>query len=291
VLREAAETTGVDFSPLDGPSGDVSPPLEALQIGVYRPYYGGNMDEGWTRMLLENFGFPYESLRDADLTSGDLSDRFDVLVFPEEDLETMLGPDLADWELKPPEQYRSGFGEEGVEALDQFVRNGGTLLTFGESGDLAIKELDVPVENKVDGLLPSAESDYLTASGDQVEFWAPGSTLRMNVDNTHPLAYGMPDEAYALFWRNNQVYETQFNPRSQDMYRFATYEERNILQSGWLEGEEHISEEAAAVSVGHGEGTVVMIGFRPQFRHTTHGTFKLMFNALVQGATSTTRSP
>jgi hypothetical protein len=291
VLREAAETTGVDFSPLDGPSGDVSPPLEALQIGVYRPYYGGNMDEGWTRMLLENFGFPYESLRDADLTSGDLSDRFDVLVFPEEDLETMLGPDLADWELKPPEQYRSGFGEEGVEALDQFVRNGGTLLTFGESGDLAIKELDVPVENKVDGLLPSAESDYLTASGDQVEFWAPGSTLRMNVDNTHPLAYGMPDEAYALFWRNNQVYETQFNPRSQDMYRFATYEERNILQSGWLEGEEHISEEAAAVSVGHGEGTVVMIGFRPQFRHTTHGTFKLVFNALVQGATSTTRSP
>jgi len=291
VLRNVAETTGVDFSPIDENPGDVSAALKPLDIGVYRPYYRGNMDEGWTRMLLENFGFAYESLRDSDITSGALSDQYDVLVFPEEDLETMLGPDLEDWELKPPEQYRSGFGEEGVDALDRFVRSGGTLLTFGESGDLAIEELGVPVEDKVDGLSsPGGGSGYSSESG-QVEFWAPGSTLRMNVDNTHPLAYGMPSEAYALFWRNNQVYKTQFHHRSQDMYRYATYQERNILQSGWLEGEEHISEEAAAVSVGHGDGTVVMLGFRPQFRHTTHGTFKLVFNALVSGATNATRSP
>jgi len=33
--------------------------------------------------------------------------------------------------------------------------------------------------------------------------------------------------------------------------------------------------------VDHGEGQIVMIGFRAQHRAQTHGTFKLFFNALV----------
>ena len=37
------------------------------------------------------------------------------------------------------------------------------------------------------------------------------------------------------------------------------------------------------VSVEHGAGTIVMIGFRAQHRAQTHGTFKLVFNALVGG--------
>ena len=50
---------------------------------------------------------------------------------------------------------------------------------------------------------------------------------------------------------------------------------------GWLLGEEAIANKAAVVSVKHGEGTVYLIGFRAQHRHQTHGTYKLVFNALV----------
>ena len=57
--------------------------------------------------------------------------------------------------------------------------------------------------------------------------------------------------------------------------------ERDILQSGWLLGEQVIAKKAAAVAVRHGEGRVVLIGFRPQHRDQTHGTFKLVFNALL----------
>ena len=57
----------------------------------------------------------------------------------------------------------------------------------------------------------------------------------------------------------------------------------DVLQSGWLLGEEAITNKAAAVSVEHGEGTVLLIGFRAQHRAQTHGTFKLFFNALVNG--------
>jgi len=289
-LRTAAESTGVDFSPLSAEVQAGSRALERLRIGMYQPFYGGNMDEGWTRMLLENFGFPYETLRDETITGGQLAEAYDVIILPEEDLETMMGPDLEDWELKPPAEYRSGFGEEGVEALDRFVQNGGTLLTFGNAGDLPLQKFDLPVENKAEGLV-GGDAQYGGGSGEAGEFWAPGSTLRMNVDNDHPLAYGMPSTAYGLFWAENQVYQTHINPRSQDMHRFATYRERDVLQSGWLEGEEFIAEEAAAISVAHGEGDVVLLGFRPQFRHTTHGTFKFIFNALVDRPEETAQRP
>ena len=35
------------------------------------------------------------------------------------------------------------------------------------------------------------------------------------------------------------------------------------------------------VSVKNGDGTVVLIGFRAQHRGQAHGTFKLLFNALL----------
>ena len=40
------------------------------------------------------------------------------------------------------------------------------------------------------------------------------------------------------------------------------------------------------MSVKHGAGTVVLLGFRPQHRDQTHGTFKLVFNALFTAPAS-----
>ncbi len=65
------------------------------------------------------------------------------------------------------------------------------------------------------------------------------------------------------------------------MARPVTYVHRDVLQSGWLLGEDHIADKAAVVSVDLGSGEVVLIGFRAQHRAQTHGTFKLLFNTLV----------
>ena len=72
-------------------------------------------------------------------------------------------------------------------------------------------------------------------------------------------------------------------PASAGVERIVTYVDRDVLQSGWLLGEDAIASKAAVVSVEHGEGTVYLIGFRAQHRHQTHGTYKLVFNALVNG--------
>jgi hypothetical protein len=182
-----------------------------------------------------------------------------------------------------PPEYQSGFGAEGVKVLDAFVQKGGTLLTFGQAGDLPMQRFGLPLRNVVANL-PSKE------------FWSPGSTLRVRYDNRDPMAFGMPSEGLALFMAGGQVYEVTSMDRGQDVDIFATYVERDILQSGWLLGEQVIAKKAAAVTVRHGNGKVVLIGFRPQHRDQTHGTFKLVFNALLNGpprsaAMTTTNQP
>jgi hypothetical protein len=272
-----ADETGVDFTALSADVSGISHPLEQQRIGMYQRYYGGNMDEGWTRLMLEDFAFPYTTLMDADILEGDLSRKYDVIILPSDSKTMMMGPGSGEGgsgygrgpdPSRVPPEYRSGFGREGVEALEAFVRNGGTLMTFAEAGDLPIDEFQLPVRNVVAGL-----------SGN--DFWSPGSTLRVKVDNSDPFAYGMPEAALALFLTGGQVYETVAGPDSERMERIVTYVDRDVLQSGWLLGEDVIADKAAVVSVEHGEGTVYLIGFRAQHRHQTHGTYKLVFNALV----------
>ncbi len=203
---------------------------------------------------------------DEELLRGDLAERWDVIILPADSRQMMVeGPEDAD---ETPPDYRSGFGEPGLAALEAFVEAGGTLVTLAQAGDLALQDLEAPVRDAVAGVWGN-------------DFWAPGSTLRIDVDTTHPLAYGMPEKALATFLAGGQVYETMRGDRSSDVHRVATYPERDILQSGWLLGEESIAEMAAMVEVEKGEGSVVMIGFRPQHRAQTHGTYKFLFNALM----------
>ncbi|MDH3270034.1 MAG: M14 family zinc carboxypeptidase [Gemmatimonadota bacterium] len=266
VVREVAEVTGVDFESLDQDPAGASYPLTQQRIGMFQRHYGGNMDEGWTRWLLEDFFFPYTTIMDEEILRGNLADRWDVIILPNDSRQMMVaGP--SDPSGTPP-GYRSGFGQEGLEALDAFVESGGTLVTLSQAGELALADLDVPVRDAVDGVWGN-------------EFWSPGSTLRIRVDTSHPLAYGMPEHALATFLAGGQVYETIPGARSSNVHRVATYPSRDILQSGWLLGEESIADMAAMVEVEVGQGSVVMIGFRPQHRAQTHGTYKFLFNALM----------
>jgi hypothetical protein len=275
LLTRVAGETGVSFMALD--SDPSARPVRRLRVGMYQRYLGGNMDEGWTRWLLEDFEFPYTALMDAEILAGDLSRDYDVIILPADRASRMTGePDTgggrfrgADPSAYPPE-YRSGFGQAGVDALQAFVESGGTLVTFAEAGNLAIEEFELPIRNALEDL-PSRE------------FWSPGSTLRVRVDTSSPYAYGMPEYALATFLANNQVYEVVAGSRNHTVRRIVEFGDRDILQSGWLLGEDHIANKATMVSVDHGEGTVLLIGFRAQHRAQTHGTFKLVFNALVSG--------
>jgi hypothetical protein len=288
VVASVARETGVDVAAAQGPVPSNAYEVRKPRVAMYQRYRGGNMDEGWTRLMFEQFSVPFKSLMDAEIRAGGLEAKYDVIVLPSDSTAAMTGEPAAGGgegrggaggggrggagrggapDNTPPD-YRSGFGADGVKALDAFVQKGGTLVTFAQAGDLPIQRFSLPVRNVVAGLPSTA-------------FWSPGSTLRVRFDNQHPLAYGMPGEGFALFLADCQVYEVTSTDRSQDVEIVATYVDRDILQSGWLLGEGVIAKKAAAVTVKHGAGTVALIGFRPQHRDQTHGTFKLVFNALL----------
>ncbi|HSR51789.1 MAG TPA: hypothetical protein VLV83_13250 [Acidobacteriota bacterium] len=90
----------------------------------------------------------------------------------------------------------------------------------------------------------------------------------------------MPSQGLVLFWQGPafEIIPSRHNDRYSPV---ATYAKKDILQSGWLIGEEHIAEKAGMVAARHGQGEVVLIGFRTQHRAQTHGTFKLLFNTML----------
>lgn len=272
VLSHIAHKTGVDFKALKNIPDTGIHTVKRSRLGIFRRYWGGNMDEGWTRLLLEQFSFPYESLRDAEIKKGNLKKRWDVIIIPS-DPPGMITGDIPKrykrWmSTDYPEKYKSGIGEKGIKNLKEFVKEGGILVTFGESYEFVVAEFDLKIEN----ILDKYES---------TEFFCPGSTVRVHFDNTHPLAYGMPEEGLVVF-RSSPAFEIipgRFNHKYKTIVRYAN---TNLLKSGWLIGEDKLANKAGMICAQYGKGRIVIIGFRTQHRAQTDGTFKLLFNAVIQ---------
>ena len=234
--------------------------MEKPRIGLYRSYIA-NAEEGWTRYVLDEYGFGYESLVNEDIRDGFLRQRFDAIVLPHQPIyQIRRGHRESYYHPK----YSGGLGEEGAERLREFVEQGGTLVTWDGSARYAIRHLDLPVRNVLADLKRS-------------DFYCPGSLLAVLVDTGHPLSYGMPSLAAVMFNEG-----PAFDIRRGRVV--AKYPLRNPLFSGMLVGPERLYNRTALATVPLGEGEVVLFGFRPLFRAQARGTYKLLFNALYGSA-------
>jgi hypothetical protein len=242
----------------EGASGEV---VHRPRIGLFRPWQA-SMDEGWTRWLLERYGFEPISVRNVDVRNGHLRERFDVLILASFGSRTLLDGHA---EGSIPARFAGGIGAEGVRAIDEFVRGGGTLVCMNASSDFAIEALRLPVRN----VLAGVGSD---------EFSANGSILEVVTDPTHPVMAGMPDRAKVFFSRSPAFTVTE---GFQGAALAKHVEEGSPLLSGFMEGEERLHGYAAALDVHHGDGHVILLGFQPQWRGQPFGTFRVLFNAAL----------
>jgi len=165
-----------------------------------------------------------------------------------------------------PPEYEGGIEKEGVEAVKAFVEEGGMLITLNQASELAIRELGAPARNALSGL-------------DRTKFFCPTSILRIKVDNTSPLGYGLDEEVAAVF-SQSLAFDTWMPPVGWDRKVVAYYPENNILMSGWLLGGDYLARKAAVVDVKFKKGRIALIGIRAQHRAQSHGTYKFLLNAL-----------
>jgi hypothetical protein len=253
--------------------------------------YGGSVESGWLRWLLEKYECPFERVFAQALDAGDLASRYDVIILPDDAVPSRLsrrqdGTDIAG----VPVEYRAATGsmtwDRTLPQLKQFVADGGTLILIG--GSTAIGErLGVPVSNALTVPDGSAQRPLR-----RDEFYVPGSILQVSIDNTQPLAYGLGPRA-DVFFDNSPVFRLEASDAA-DGRRGAAVLARRVawfatpapLRSGRALGQEHLLRGVAVADVSMGRGHIAMFGPPIAFRGQSHGTFKLLFNAIYYGAAS-----
>jgi hypothetical protein len=245
--------------------------LPRPRLGLYQSW-NASMDAGWTQWLLENYGFEFSGVRPADVKAGALREKFDVLILADENPRSFL--DGFQGGTVPP-QFQGGMGPEGVQAIDQFVRNGGTLVCLNGSSNFAIAQLKLPVKNAATELR-------------RQQFFASGSLLQVTADPAHPLMAGMPERS-TIFFDGSPIFAPLDGFNGTVLAKYQA--EGSALLSGYLLGEKFLQGRAAALDVRLGDGHVVLIGFRPQWRGQPFGTFRILFNAaLYHGAVAAAAS-
>ena len=262
-LRHLAQSLGIEIFALNQPLVDVKAELRQPRLGLYKPWVA-NMDEGWTRWILETHEFPYRNLTDAEIRAGNLAEWYDAIILPDMRASTMIEGHA---EGSIPPEYVGGIGLEGVANLRTFVEQGGTLICLNWATELPTEYFGLEITNVLD----SDQSGPQNSTG--TEFFCPGSLLRVFVETTHPIGYGLEREM-AVFFKSGPAFEARGGKR------VAAYPNFNPLMSGWIEGEKRIREKGALWDVKLGKGHVILFGFKPQHRAQSHGTFKLLFNAI-----------
>ncbi len=231
----------------------------APRIAVYKSWRDP-MPEGWTRWVLDQHAIPFDTLHDADIQGGALS-NYDVLLFEDQGAEQIRTGWAAG--VLPP-SYTGGLGVDGQGAVRRFVADGGRIVAIGAATEFAVDLFDLGVSSAVEGLTSS-------------EFYIPGSILRIDLASDNDITAGVPAENIAWYWRSSRAFDVA-DPTIDILARFGS---GNPLLSGWVLGHEHIAGKAALVEAGVGDGSVVLFGFPPNYRGQTIATWPLLFNALT----------
>ena len=245
--------------------------LRPFKAGLYQNW-GHNISEGWLRYVFDEYKIPFETVHPQDVAKKGFANKFDIILFTgasESEIES--GKPAKKWEkwaTPAPPEFSGGIDEKGEKLLAAMVKNGKTLIFMDDSCNYAINKFKMPVTNVME------ENSKVTC---------PGSYLRVEVKSSE-LTAGMEKTA-AVFFRDTPTFETSL-PKTANESRFTplVFGERDLLLSGWLEGENELVRKSLLVDYRKDKGRIILIG--PDVIHRTHseGTYKIMFNSLLSAA-------
>lgn len=278
IVEKASAELGLQACMIDAPAADSLVRLKPARIALW-DRFGGSYHSGWTRWILEQFEFPFEVIYSSQIDAGKLREKFDVIVFvtgaipaPGEKLGILIRPrDL-------PSEYKSWVGritpEKSIPPLKEFLNAGGTVVTIGSSTSLAF-HLSLPIENA----LAEKDTDGKLRPFSETKFYIPGSILRGKVDDSDPVAWGMPTNAYFYFQRS-PAFRLQEGAAAKGVKSIAWFDSDKPTCSGWAWGHRYLKNTTTVASASVGSGKLYLMGSEIAFRAQPHGTFKFLFNAI-----------
>ncbi len=295
MLDTAAADLGLNPAGVSAPSG-ATLKLRKLRIGL-SDRYGGSMASGWTRLIFEQFGFPFDVVFPKTLDAGNLIDKYDVLVFPSDMISAQSGGaghggasgGRGGSPARIPPEFENQVGgitaAQTIPQVRKFLEDGGTIVAVGKSTSIA-GLLGLPIANHLVERGPDGAQKPLPAE----KYYVPGSILRVAVDRANPVAHGLPDHV-DIFFDNDPVFELTPDAALTGIRPVAWFDSSAPLRSGWAFGQSYLDKGIVGVDVPVGKGRLYLFTPEITFRAQPHGTFKLLFNAIYLAAQHATPGP
>ncbi len=251
------------------------------RVAIYSQW-SNTQNLGWYRLTFDNFGIPFDLIFKEQVMKGALRDKYDVILMAEQPLgrqQVMAAPAAKPQPYKKDAKYKflgmygetddmsGGFGQVGVDAIQEFLEKGGTLITIGESARLPIEFGWAHTVDKtsVPGLTsqrPLVEAQIVKPES-PVFYGFSGTKLPVKYVGGTPFKVGVADEANVL----------------------ARYTggDASVI-SGLMTGADSLRNRPFAVDVPgayKGMGRVIMFSNNPIYRWQNHGEFNMVFNSVI----------
>lgn len=278
LVEEAAASLGLVIQAVPAAPQGTLVPLAPVRLALWERF-GGSMPSGWTRWLLEQFEFPFDIIYPQQIDAGHLREKYDAIVFVTGAVPAVGGRAASVTLPKNlPAEFATQTGrvtaEKSIPALKEFLTAGGTVVAIGSSTNLAY-HLGLPLQN---ALVEKGEDGKARPLPPE-KFYVPGSILSAAVDTADPLAWGLDSRADVYFERS-QVFALPPEAAAAGLKRVVWFDSAQPLRSGWAWGQSYLNDGTAVCRAPVGRGQLVLFGVEVAFRGQTHGTFKLLFNAI-----------
>lgn len=201
----------------------------------------------------------YTNIRNNRLSSVDL-DKYSVLVLPS----------------------GASFGESTTDMLQDYVRGGGTIVAMGSAASYAERSILGMDRAEDPGDLPdrepASELTYAERGERGVDDRIPGATMRVLIDQSHPLAVGLSDWAGVLV-RSSRVLAT-----GSSTYVVARYDDMGRMNGSISErNQQRLAGTPFMAHDRFGSGQVIRIAHDVTDRGFMFGNTRLLMNAIVYG--------
>lgn len=286
--------------------------LDIPRIAVFHTWTY-TQDSGWVRYTFDMAGIPYALIDKDDLRQAGLREQYDVIIFPNlggffKPKHLVHGVDTK-WEPLPyitsdrfpnigridqSTDITGGMGFKGLSNIEDFIVNGGTLISFA-GGSLIPVELGLV--RHIDKVSPK-------------DFFNPGSVIRAMVTNSSsPIICGF-DSLTTVFRGTGPLFTVSKKYRHFTVLQYGTKlpeedepeetdpadeypegergkspraqeKDSSICISGLVKGEEHLDGLPAILDVPKGDGRVIIFTFDPLHRFMTQANFGLAYNAIL----------